>query len=601
MLKRFLLNALSSFVGAWIAIVLSGIVIVFVVLGIMARLGEDQPAVQLKNHSILTIDLQGVIEEAESSSKPDLLSLANGDFERPQSLMTIIRSIRAAENNKYIDAIYLKCGAVAASPATMNAIRAALSDFKKSGKHIFAYADGYTTGTYYVASVADKVYLNSGGTVMLQGLSSTAIYMKSLLDKLGIGFQVIKVGTFKSAVEPYIMDRMSEPARAQLDTLFGTMWGYMKDRISADRKALTPEKIDSLINKDAIGFSSAVTIRKCGLVDDLLYERQVDDTLAKYAGVEKKKLNFISPAVLDAQEMWGNGYGSKNQIALLYATGEIVDGASTGINFQRLVPIIVDLAEDDNVKGLVLRVNSPGGSAFGSEQIGEALDFFKSKGKTLAVSMGDYAASGGYWISAGADKIFADPLTITGSIGIFGLIPNVQTLTDKIGINVETVSTNPEAQFPDIFHPMNETQLNVMQKYVERGYDQFVNRVAKGRGMSVESVKRIAEGRVWSAITAEKIGLVDSLASLHSAIEWTAGKAGIGSKYKLSVYPRSEFSIWEMLPSGGSGFAAVLGDVAREKYEKVMAERIRMIFSRSRIMAIMPEFKVSFSEQLINR
>lgn len=574
---------------------LSGIVIVLVVLGIMARLGEDQPTVQLKNHSILTIELQGEIDEVESTAKPDLLSLANGDFERPQSLMTIVRAIRAAENNKYIDAIYLKCGGVAASPATLNAIRSALSDFKKSGKHIFAYADGYTTGTYFVASVADKVYLNSGGSIMLQGLSSNAIYMKSLLDKLGISFQVIKVGTFKSAVEPYIMDKMSDPARAQLDTLFGTMWGYIKDQIHNDRKHLTSDKIDSLINKVAIGYSSALTIKKCGLVDELLYERQVDDTLAKYAGVEKKKLNFISPAILDAQEIWGNGYGAKNQIALLYATGEIVDGAPTGINFQKLVPIIVELAEDDNVKGLVLRVNSPGGSAFGSEQIGEALDFFKSKGKTFAVSMGDYAASGGYWISAGADKIFADPLTITGSIGIFGLIPNVQTLTEKIGVNVETVSTNPQAQFPDLFHPLTETQLDVMQKYVERGYDQFVGRVAKGRKMSVDAVKRIAEGRVWSAITAEKIGLVDSLASLHSAIEWTAGKAGIGSKYKLSVYPRAEFSIWEILPAGGSGFAAILGNISRGEYEKVMAERIRMIFSRSHIMAIMPEFRVYFN------
>ena len=549
MLKKFFLNTLSSFVGAWIALVLFGVVGVIVAVGIVVGMHGTDEVASVKKHSILTLELSGSIVESETPSSINYTALMSGGIEKPQTLNVIVEGLKEGADNKNIDALYIKCGAALASPATFNAIREAVKEFKKTGKKVYAYGDVYTLGTYYVASVSDKIFLNPYGEIAIQGLGSTSMYLKGLFDKLGVEFQVVKVGTFKSAVEPYISTQMSEPARAQLDTLFSTMWDFMKDGICDNRKKLSGSEIDSLVN-NGLMFSTADFAAESGFVDEVVYERVMDERLAKLIDVDKKKLNFVSPSTLIGQLPWTDAYSSKNNIAVLYATGEIVDGASTGINYQKLVPIITQLADDDKIKGLVLRVNSPGGSAFGSDQIGEALDYFQSKKKPLAVSMGDYAASGGYWISCGADRIFADPLTITGSIGIFGLIPNVKGLSDKLGINPQSVSTNPAADFPTLFTPMDEKQLSIMQKYVETGYDRFIKRVATGRKMTEAKVRQIAEGRVWNAMKAKEIGLVDELGSLKDAIEWTAKKADIYSKYDVSVYPVYEPSFWDVISMG---------------------------------------------------
>lgn len=591
MLKKFFLNTLSSFVGAWIALILFGIVGAIVAVGLVAKVQGTEGSTGVKKHSILTLELNGAIIESETPTSIDYVTLMSGNVDKPQTLNVIVESLKEAANNKDIDALYIKCGAASASPATFNAIRTAVKDFKKSGKKIYAYGDAYTLGTYYVASVADKVFLNPYGEIAVQGLGSTTMFLKGLFDKLGVEFQVVKVGTFKSAVEPYISTQMSEPARAQLDTLFSTMWDYMKKGICENRKKLTSSEIDSLVN-NGLMFSSADMAVKAGLVDEAVYERTMDERLAKLIDVDKKKLNFVSPSTLSGQIPWTDAYSSKNSIAVLYATGEIVDGASTGINYQKLVPIITQLADDDNVKGLVLRVNSPGGSAFGSDQIGEALDYFQSKKKPLAVSMGDYAASGGYWISCGADRIFADPLTITGSIGIFGLIPNVKGLADKFGVNLETVATNPEANFPTLYSPMDEKQLAIMQKYVDNGYNRFIKRVAKGRKMSETRVRQIAEGRVWNAMKAKEIGLVDELGSLNNAIEWTAKKADVFSKYDISVYPVYEPSIWDMISSSDLEAAKMMKASYDNNAKDIAVELAQKILSRNRILARMPEFEI---------
>lgn len=591
MLKKFFLNTLSSFVGAWIALILFGIVGVIVAVGLVANIQGTESSVGVKKHSILTLELNGTIVESETPTSIDYITLMSGNVDKPQTLNVIVESLKEAANNKDIDALYIKCGAASASPATFNAIRTAVKDFKKSGKKIYAYGDAFTLGTYYVASVADKVYLNPYGQIAIQGLGSTTMFLKGLFDKLGVEFQVVKVGTFKSAVEPYISTQMSDPARAQLDTLFTTMWDYMKKGICENRKKLTSAEIDSLVN-NGLMFSSADMAVKAGLVDEAVYERTMDERLAKLIDVDKKKLNFVSPSTLTGQLPWTDAYSSKNNIAVLYATGEIVDGASTGINYQKLVPIITQLADDDNIKGLVLRVNSPGGSAFGSNQIGEALDYFQSKKKPLAVSMGDYAASGGYWISCGADRIFADPLTITGSIGIFGLIPNVKGLADKVGVNLQSVATNPDADFPTMYTPMNEQQLAIMQKYVNNGYDRFIKRVAKGRKMSEAKVRLIAEGRVWNAMKAKEIGLVDELGSLNNAIEWTAKKADVFSKYDISVYPVYEPSIWDMISSSDLEAAKMMKASYNDNVNDFAIELAQKILSRNRILARMPEFEI---------
>ena len=592
MLKKFFLNTLSSFVGAWIALVLFGVVGVIVAVGLVAGMHGTDEVASVKKHSILTLELSGSIVESETPSSINYTALMSGGIEKPQTLNVIVEGLKEGADNKNIDALYIKCGAALASPATFNAIREAVKEFKKTGKKVYAYGDVYTLGTYYVASVSDKIFLNPYGEIAIQGLGSTSMYLKGLFDKLGVEFQVVKVGTFKSAVEPYISTQMSEPARAQLDTLFSTMWDFMKDGICDNRKKLSGSEIDSLVN-NGLMFSTAEFAAESGFVDEVVYERVMDERLAKLIDVDKKKLNFVSPSTLIGQLPWTDAYSSKNNIAVLYATGEIVDGASTGINYQKLVPIITQLADDDKIKGLVLRVNSPGGSAFGSDQIGEALDYFQSKKKPLAVSMGDYAASGGYWISCGADRIFADPLTITGSIGIFGLIPNVKGLSDKLGINPQSVSTNPAADFPTLFTPMDEKQLSIMQKYVETGYDRFIKRVATGRKMTEAKVRQIAEGRVWNAMKAKEIGLVDELGSLKDAIEWTAKKADIYSKYDLSVYPVYDPSFWDVISMGDIEAVRMMKAVSDGDFDEAGMHIAMKILSRSRILARMPEFEVT--------
>lgn len=599
MLKRFLQNMLSSFVGSWLALMLFGVVCVIIVVGAIGKLAissaSSAVSESVKSRSVLLLKLDGEIDEVEQVGKPVFTDLARGKFDAPAALNVIIQGLREGAKNDDIAMLYIECGSLAASPATLNAIRDEVVAFRKSGKKVIAYGDQLGMGSYYVASAADCVYMNPSGELSLNGLGGTSLYMKSLFDKLGVQFQVVKVGTFKSAVEPYIMENMSEPARAQLDTLYGNMWSYIKKEIADSRKGLTPSMIDSLVSVRHISFAPAQASVDAGLIDSLIYGREINSRIAAIVGKDKDKLNFVTPSTLVAQTQWGNGYSSRNQIAVLYATGEIVDGGDKGINYEKLVPQIVKLAEDDNVKGLVLRVNSPGGSAFGSDQIGEALDYFRSTGKPLSVSMGDYAASGGYWISCGADRIFADPLTITGSIGIFGLIPNARGLLDKVGINPQMVNTNPSAAFPNAFRPMDESQLAVMQSYVERGYAQFVGRVAKGRKMSEAQVRRIAEGRVWDASTAKRIGLVDELAGLQAAIDWTADKAGVSTKYDVALYPPAEPSIWSLLQmsAGNNAMMQMLFD--DDKFETMARDYVERLVGTGRLQARMPAMKVGFA------
>ncbi|MCM1428193.1 MAG: signal peptide peptidase SppA [Clostridium sp.] len=551
MLKKFLLNSLSSFVGAWLALALFGVAAVATLVALIGSIGDSQP-MSVSKHSILHIMLAGSIEEAEKAEDLDYFELIQGNLERPQTLDVLVASIKEAAANKNIDAIYLECGGVSASPATLNALRSQLAEFKKSGKKIYAYGDTYSMGDYFVATVADSLYMNPEGTVALQGVGGTSFYMKDFFDKIGVSFEVVKVGTFKSAVEPYISNEMSEPARAQLDTLYGGIWKYIRDDI-ASRRGISAARIDTLINRDYLFLQDAKWVKSHKIVDRLIYERELKPLLAKVIGVDKpEKLNLVSPDLLASQTPWGVEYGSKKQIAVLYATGEIMENNPSGIDCFTLVPQIVKLADDENVKGLVLRVNSPGGSVFGSSQIGEALDYFQSKGKTLAVSMGDYAASGGYWISCRANCIFADPLTITGSIGIYGLLPNIEGLSQKIGIHPQTVTTNPGANFPGLFYAMTPAQHDAMQNYVERGYDSFVKRVASGRHLSEARVRQIAEGRVYSAMDAKKLKLVDNLGSLDDAIVWTAKKAGVENDYDVAVYPKLSTGFMDIIATASA-------------------------------------------------
>lgn len=561
MLKKFFLNFLSSFAAVWVALGLFTMTAVIVIIALIGKIGASGADTEsLKRHSILRIDLSGVIEEREESRDVDYVGIVRGDIERPQALDVLVSAIRTAADSKDVDMIYLKCDGVSAAPATLHALRSELAKFRAGGKRIFAYGDGYTAGTYYVASVADSLFINPAGSIALQGIGGTTVYMKNLFDNLGIEFEVVKVGTFKSAVEPFILNEMSAPAHAQLDTLYGDVWRIMRDEI-AQRRKISADQINRLINESNIMLRDGKYDVKCKLADRAVYERQMDGIFADAMDMDKEDLNFVTTASMVDINKLVAGIGSKNQIAVLYATGEIAESSRAGINCEVLVPVITELADNDNVKGLVLRVNSPGGSVFGSEQIGEALDYFKSTGKPFAVSMGDYAASGGYWISCGADRIFADPLTITGSIGIYGLLPNIEGLARKIGINPQTVTTNPDANFPSLFARMTPAQHAAMQTYIEKGYNDFIGRVAKGRKMSEAKVRQIAEGRVWAAPTALKIGLVDELGQLEDACEWVKAKIDSKKKPDIVSYPQFTPGFWDILQSAGqSAMMQMLSD-----------------------------------------
>lgn len=591
MLKKFFVNLLSSFVGTWIAILFFCILCIIMIIGFVAKGVSSVETKSVSSHSILQVDLSGSISEYERSKALEVRDFLSNNIEDSQPLNILIESLKEGSNNKNIDALYIQCDGVSASPATLHALRVAVEQFKESGKKVIAYGDNLTQSDYYVASVADEIYLNPQGSLMLTGYSGTSLYLKDLFDKLGVQFQVVKVGKFKSAVEPYILDGMSTEARLQLDSLYGTMWQFVKEDISKSRN-IQPSQIDSLINRDIILAKDAKFVKQNKLVSGLLHKREVMEKLASMQNIKVKDLNFVEPSLLINQSLIGKAYSSKKQVAVLYASGEISESTENGINCENLVPIIIDLADDDNVKGLVLRVNSPGGSVFGSEQISDALSYFKSKGKPFAVSMGDYAASGGYWISCGADKIFADPLTITGSIGIYGLFPNINGMENKLGVNPQVVSTNRNGVFSMPLVGLNDEQLAAMQQMVNEGYDQFITKVATGRKMKPEKVREIGEGRVWSAITAVNLGLVDQLGQLKDAADWVAKKSKLDTtKYDITYYPQYNPGFLDYINLNNIISQASLSVELKDNYYLLM--KAKDILSRNPIQARMMEINTS--------
>lgn len=545
-MKKFFLNLLTSFMGAWLAIVLAGIVAVVIIIAMIsgAMAGNLE---QVSEGCILKVDLDGPIRERAGGSQMDLMSVVNGNFSNVQSVENLVNAIHTAAEDSRVSAIYLDCGAVSAAPASLNAIRESLLKFKSSGKKIYAYADAMTQGAYFVATVADSIYLNPAGNFDLHGLGGHSMFYKGLFDKIGVQFQAVRVGKGKAAVEPFTSDTMSTVARRQNMELIDTLWKQMRfDMCDAGLKA--EAKLDSMVNNDYLMCKPASFALENKFVDGLAYRHEFEDKIAKLQGQKDGLEKVISPATLLPYEgTYSKDAGARNQIAVLYACGSIDDPMSGGgIDSQAIVDQVLEFAKDDNIKALVLRVNSPGGSAFGSEQMWEALETFKAAGKVFTVSMGDYAASGGYYISCGADCIFADRYTITGSIGIFGLIPNVKGLLDMAGLHVETVATNPQAIFPTGMKPLDEAQLAAMQSMVEDGYDLFVSRVAAGRKMTVEKVKEFADGRPISSAVAKRYGLVDNIGTLEAAIEWTRSEAKLKDA-NVVVYPELQVNFMDML------------------------------------------------------
>ena len=532
-MKSFFKSLLASVIGCFIAL---GVLflIFFIFIAAMSSFSSADKYI-LKDNTVLTLKLEGILSDRVEEENP-LLALLGDNSNPALGLEDILSSIKKAKENDKIKGIYINAGAFSASSASLKEIRDELLDFKESGKFIVSYGDVYTQGCYYLASVADKVILNPQGNIDLHGLSASPMFYKGLLEKVGIEMQIFKVGTFKSAVEPFMLDKMSDANREQVASYIGDMWSTITTEISGSRN-ISVEKLNQYTDSLVLFKDAKYTVQD-GLADTLMYETGVKEYL-KTLLIDVKNVKDVRLAsVKDITTVpYVNESKSKDIIAVLYAEGSITDGSGTdGITSKRYVKEIEKLKDNDKVKAVVFRVNSPGGSAYASEQIWKAISDLKDK-KPVVVSMGDYAASGGYYISCNASKIIAQPNTLTGSIGIFGMFPNVEGLTKKVGLTFDNVKTNKHADFGDLTRPMRSDEKAILQNYIERGYDLFLTRCSDGRGISKDSLDMIAQGRVWTGNQALKIGLVDALGDIDTAIEEAAKLASL-TDYSLNSFPK---------------------------------------------------------------
>ncbi len=547
-MKEFFKYVLATVVG----IIVAGVVILFLgVLTIFGLASSSDKDVTIDDNSVLKLELNGTITERAPESSPlDFLSSLNpmGSVES-MGLDDILSAIKKAKENDDIKGIYLLAGTLDAQPASVEAIRNALVNFKESGKFIIAYGDNYEQLQYYLASTADKVLMNPQGSLDWHGLAGMNMFYKDLMDKLGIEVQIFKVGTFKSAVEPFMLTSMSDANREQVAAYLGSIWQKFSDDVAASRN-ISKEALEKIADEGAM-FKTGQELIAAGLVDSLIYKNDVRAYLNRYMGLdEDKKVSSYTAADMRGVKRNTPKDKSGNIVAVYYAVGDIDGGASIlptgdeGINSEKVIKDLRKLKDDDDVKAVVFRVNSPGGSAYGSEQIWHAISQLKEK-KPVIVSMGDFAASGGYYISCNADTIVAEPTTLTGSIGIFGIVPNFESVAKKVGVTIDTEKTNDLADMGNTYRPMTEYEKTLMQKMVEKGYDLFTTRCADGRGMTQEQIDAIGQGRVWTGAMALERGLVDVLGGLDDAIDIAVKKAGVEG-YTLKSYPEQEGGIFSM-------------------------------------------------------
>ncbi len=533
----FFLNIISSCLGFVIGSVIL-VVIGIILICVLVFAGDDNAAI--KRNSVLKIQLSGIM--TEKSNTDDLVSML-GDSDPTVSLESILNAIKAAKTNDNIKGISIEAGLLSADPASLEEIHHALADFKSTKKFVYAYGDHYTQGAYFVCSAADKIVLNPIGQVDWKGLSSQTVFYTDLLAKLGIKMQVFKVGTFKSAVEPYTLTQMSEANRTQVNAFLQDIWQRFVN-LTAHQRHLTPQRLNALADK-YMGLAPAQELKDCKLVDELMYRDEYIDMLKKKTGTDPDdELRQVSPQTIASSVTMPS---AENSIAVIYAAGDIVDVKELGLMSSQAIDAttmdkaIREISKDDNTKAVVIRINSGGGSAYASEQIWHSVKTLSLK-KPVVVSMGGIAASGAYYISSAANTIVAEPTTLTGSIGIFGLIPDVSVLLDdKLGLKFEAVKTNRMADLGNVSRPFNEDESRLMQSYIDNGYKLFLKRVADGRNKTMAQVDSIAQGRVWTGRQAKQIGLVDQLGGLQTAIDIAARLAKIQKdNYTITSYPKEE-------------------------------------------------------------
>lgn len=532
-MKSFLKTVLACLVGIIIAGFLFILGLISMIGAAVSMVGEDAG---IKENSVLFLDLNGAVSERADENP---FASVMGDKLKVYGLDDILASIKEAKRNSSIKGIYLQTGLMEASPASLEEIRGELASFKESGKFVVAYGDQYSQGLYYLATVADKLIVNPEGSIGWHGLAAQPVFFKGLLDKLGVEMQIFKVGTYKSAVEPFIATEMSDANREQVAEYVGSTWNDMVNAVAQSRN-ISPEELNGYADR-YMDFCQAEEYIKCGLADTLLYKDGVLEYLKGLVGAgSDDKLELATLDDVKEKIKVDNAVGSigKDEIAVYYAFGEIDGSLSTeeGINSKKVMKELRELREDKNVKAVVLRVNSPGGSAYGSEQIWREVVLLK-KAKPVVVSMGDYAASGGYYISCAADCIVANSTTLTGSIGIFGMFPVAEKLLkEKAGLDFDVVKTNKMSDLGSYSRSFNQEEKAVMQNYINEGYDLFLKRCADGRGMSVEDIDKVGQGRVWTGSRAKELGLVDEIGDLDKAIGIAAEKVGL-SEYHVRACP----------------------------------------------------------------
>lgn len=568
------------------------LMLIFGMIG-LAGIMASEANTKVEEGTILRIRLSGELSERTENTP---LSMLTGE-QQGLALDQILESIERASKNENVVGIYIEGGTLSGTPAMLQELRQALLRFKESKKFVIAYGDTYTQGSYYVCSAADEVYMNPVGMLDWHGMSAEITFYTEVMEKLGVKMQVFKVGSFKSAVEPYINTAMSEPNREQVTSYLSSIWNNNIKEIAASRK-ITKERLNALADSMLL-FSDPTLILKEKMVDKLCYKDEVRDILKTKSGKkEDEGLDFISPAKMNTTAL--NLEKKTDCIAIYYAYGDIADDMTDGLTGGMVGSIVPEpvnkdldkLMKDESIKAVVIRVNSGGGSAYASEQIWRQITLLKEK-KPVVISMGGLAASGGYYISCNASRIVAEPTTLTGSIGIFGMVPDVSKLmTEKIGLHYDLVKTNEHADFGTTSRPLNESEGRLMQAYVNRGYELFTQRVAMGRKIPQDSVKAIAEGRVWTGEQALKLGLVDELGDLQAAIK-AAAKLAKTSDYVTETYPAQKSWLESLMAEKDMS-----GDFMEGKMKGLLGEyydifvEMKNINQMNRVQAKLP-YKVS--------
>ena len=524
---------------------------------------------QVKNKSVLVYDLSLKITDAKPRSGASTIvqeALSNED-QNTVTLRTVLDTLEKARRDKRIVGIYLDGSKSAAGTddtgfATLKEVRTALEKFRATGKPIFAYNMNWGEREYYLSSVANNIVLNPLGALEINGLSAEPLFLAGALDKYGVGVQVVRVGKFKSAVEPFLLTKLSPENRQQTQRLLSDVWGEWRTAVGKSRK-LSPQQLQVIADNKAELLADEA--RQSGLVDKVAYFDEVLSQLKKLTGNDKEDKTFRQISLNDYSEVSGKSLGvernSENQIAVVYAEGEIVDGQGSTwqVGGDRFAQAFRKLRQDDDVKAVVLRVNSPGGSATASEVIQREVRLTRQV-KPVVVSMGDLAASGGYWIVTDANRIFAEPNTITGSIGVFGLLLNVQELANNNGITWDVVKTGRYADNETVSRPRSEQELALSQRSVNRIYNLFLSKVAQGRNLPEQKVAQIAQGRVWSGVAAKEIGLVDEIGGLDAAIQYAAKQAKLGNDWELQEYPEVSTFTERLLGQLANDVKSVVGD-----------------------------------------